>query len=44
MEPIYRLQKEMGKEDLETLFSTIEQANEILHKSTLSTFWEKISR
>ena len=41
MEPIYRLQKEMGKEDLETLFSTIEQANEILHESTLSTFWEK---
>ena len=38
MEPIYRLQKEMGKEDLETLFSTIEQANEILHKSNLSTF------
>ena len=38
MEPIYRLQKEMGKEDLETLFSTIEQANEILHESTLSTF------
>ena len=38
MEPIYHLQKEMGKEDLETLFSTIEQANEILHESTLSTF------
>ena len=38
MEPIYRLQKEMGKEDLYTLFSTIEQANEILHKSNLSTF------
>ena len=38
MEPIYRLQKEMGKENLETLFSTIEQANEILHESTLSTF------
>ena len=28
----------VGKEDLQTLFSTIEQANEILHESTLSTF------